>query len=351
MHESVKSGKKIPLKKIKLNPFNVLLVALSLGVLFFYIFFVDGAAEIYETVKMLKREWLLAGVLLMAVFWLLEALCLHMPLTASGPKLPFSRTFSISMIGQYFNSITPFSTGGQPMQAFYLSRDGVPVGASLSAMLVKLTVYQFVLTAYTAVILLFKTAFFFEKVNGFVFLTFLGFGLNVVVIAALICMGYFKRVAKVIGAWLVRVGAALHLVKDRYSALRGMTQEVDRFHKDIALLRRDIPLLFKMMALTALQLTAYFAVTYTVYRSFGLSSADFLSIISAQAFVLLLSSCIPLPGAVGASEGGFLLFFAIFFPKPFLVYAVLAWRLTTFYMPLVVGAGFTLLQGEKKENA
>lgn len=336
-------------KKIEYSPLNIILICLSFAVLFFYIFYIDGAKNIIATIKLLQMRWLFVGILLMIVFWYMEAICLHLPLKLFNPKQPFKNTFSISMIGQYFNSLTPFSTGGQPMQAYYMYKDGVSVGASLSSMLVKLIIYQFVLTVYSSVILIFQTSFFYHKVKGFVLWSLAGFLLNIVVIISLICMGYFKRFSTMIGSFFVKAGVALHLVRDQYSALKSMIGEVSRFHRNYRLIRENKNVVLQMMICTAFQLTAYFAVTYAIYRSFSLSEAHFFAIISAQAFVLLLSSFIPLPGAIGASEGSFYLFFGIFFPPHYLAYAILAWRLITFYMPIVVGAGFTLVRRDAPE--
>ena len=46
------------------------------------------------------------------------------------------------MIGQLFNNITPFSSGGQPMQAYELNKNGLRVSDSLCAMSMKFIITQ-----------------------------------------------------------------------------------------------------------------------------------------------------------------------------------------------------------------
>jgi uncharacterized membrane protein YbhN (UPF0104 family) len=56
-----------------------------------------------------------------------------------------------------------------------------------------------------------------------------------------------------------------------------------------------------------------------------------------ESFLFLAVSFFPLPGAAGASEGGFLLFFGQFFMAATAV-AMLIWRFLTYYMILIVGS-------------
>ena len=40
-------------------------------------------------------------------------------------KLKFQQIFQLTLITQFFNGITPFSSGGQPMEVYYLSKSGI----------------------------------------------------------------------------------------------------------------------------------------------------------------------------------------------------------------------------------
>ena len=64
------------------------------------------------------------------------------------------------MIGQLFNNLTPFSTGGQPMQAYELNKTGKCVSDSLSAMAIKFVVAQSSLLLFTFIVVIFEFDFF-----------------------------------------------------------------------------------------------------------------------------------------------------------------------------------------------
>lgn len=90
---------------------------------------------------------------LMVVYWVLESTELHLALKCFSPQQAPCDTFRATMIGQFFNCITPFASGGQPMQALYLMKKGVALSFASCSLLIKFIVYQFVLTLYSAVTL------------------------------------------------------------------------------------------------------------------------------------------------------------------------------------------------------
>ena len=97
-----------------------------------------------------------------------------------------------------------------------------------------------------------------------------------------------------------------------------------------------------LLGLTVAQLTALFAVPVAVYHAFGLTGSSAMSIICTQALVTLAVSNLPLPGAVGASEGGFVTAMALFFGPALVTPAVLLSRGISFYAFLLVSACITL---------
>ena len=95
-------------------------------------------------------------------------------------------------------------------------------------------------------------------------------------------------------------------------------------------------MIIKMLAATTIQLLVYFSITYIIYLGFGLTDTDYFTIIACQAFVLMISSFVPLPGAMGAAEGSYGSFFHDIFGD-FTLVSTFIWRFLTFYLPILVG--------------
>ena len=100
-----------------------------------------------------------------------------------------------------------------------------------------------------------------------------------------------------------------------------------------------------LFLLTIIQLSCFFSIPYFVYRSFGLNTASWLDMTLVGAFLQVMVSYFPTPGASGASEGAFYVFYPIFFPKPFIFIAMLMWRILSYYLNIGVGVLLVFLDG------
>ena len=81
-----------------------------------------------------------------------------------------------------------------------------------------------------------------------------------------------------------------------------------------------------------------------------MNSASPVDMVCSQAFVSLASAMIPLPGATGAAELAFSVFYNMFFGVAILKSALLMWRVITYYGVILVCAPFSLLTKNKKNK-
>jgi len=300
----------------------------------------------------MRPLWILAALGLMVVYWVFESLGLHLAVSRFVPTQNPGDTFCATMIGQFFNCITPFSSGGQPMQAWYLVKKGVSLSFASCSLLIKFIVYQFVLTIYSALTLLLCFKSFAGRISSIGWLIFVGFGVNLLVITGLLCLGFLRRPTEKVLYGSVSLLKKVKLISEQSSskAKERIQKELMEFYEGFAQIRQDIGGILAMSALTAVQLTAFFLIPLCIFYAFGLGKADVLLMICAGAFVLNFTSFIPLPGAAAGAEIGFHTIFSIFFPTHILSVAILFWRLLTFYLPICVGGCFTATAGIWRKN-
>ena len=300
----------------------------------------------------MRPLWILAALGLMVVYWVFESLGLHLAVSRFVPTQNPGDTFCATMIGQFFNCITPFSSGGQPMQAWYLVKKGVSLSFASCSLLIKFIVYQFVLTIYSALTLLLCFKSFAGRISSIGWLIFVGFGVNLLVITGLLCLGFLRRPTEKVLYGSVSLLKKVKLISEQAAskAKERIQKELMEFYEGFAQIRQDIGGILAMSALTAVQLTAFFLIPLCIFYAFGLGKADVLLMICAGAFVLNFTSFIPLPGAAAGAEIGFHTIFSIFFPTHILSVAILFWRLLTFYLPICVGGCFTATAGLWRKN-
>jgi len=320
---------------------------LSIGALFIliactYLYTSGQYINVYHALKSMNKWWLLSAMSLILVYWLIETKILHLLINELYKKKRFKDALKVSMIGQFFSGITPFATGGQPAQLVLLSKLKVPVGMGSSMLMSKFVIYQGILVLYAAILLIFKANLFLTNVNNLFSLVFVGFGVNLVVITALVFISVSKNTNKKVSNKIIMILYKIKLIKNIDVVQLKIAKNIEEFHQQVDILSGHKLLVFKMILLTFFQLTCYFLVPYCLYRGFGLTGVSIVDIIAATAFVLMVTSFIPMPGGSGGAEGGFYIIFGMFFIGKYIVPAILVWRIITYYMWMVIGGVWML---------
>ncbi len=336
--------------KINTNVINIALICIIFIAVLIYMFTVDDINNIITVLKSVKISWMIVGILCMLMYWILESLCLYVVTKKSYKSQKFIDSFRVSMLGQLFNSITPFSSGGQPMQAVAMVSEGKSASTSLSILLIKFIVYQATLVLYTLIVIILKYTYFRSILSNFINLAVIGFVINLLIIVFLVLIGINQNIVRKVVEWIYRLLRKIKIVKNLDEKLENVNNSISNFHEQFKIIKKEKFMIFRLTIYTTIQLTMNFLVTYAVYRAFGQSGASVSNIICAQAFLLMIMSFIPIPGAGIAAEGGFLVIFSTFFEKNTINMAVLFWRLYTFYLPIIVGAIFLFIRRKKEKK-
>ena len=324
---------------------------IGIGILTLWLLFGDAdVGVILDYFTKLSIRWTVVGFICIGLYWGLETIIQHLLVERMQKGNRLWNSFKVVMSGHFFNAITPFASGGQPMQAFIMMKQGIPLGTSASVLLSKFIIYQLTLTLYSLVVLILQLNFFVVKVKGIIYFSLIGFTINLGVVVVLIMAAFMKERAKKMGFWLVNLLHNLHLIKTSYLSKKKMFKQIDLFHENISEMSKNKRLIVRIGLLTIAQLTSYFLIPYTVYRAFGLKGTEVFVIISAAAFIVMFSSCVPIPGSSGVAEGSFFLLFQLFFPQAILPTAVLCWRIITFYVPLCLGGVITALPNQENRG-
>lgn len=343
LHEEVKPANK------KVIIFNFLLILAIFVGLFIYMINVDGIDNIRELLHQVDYRWVLAGIICLVIHWFCEASNLHTPLKKMYPNQTFKNSFKVSMLGQLFNNITPFSSGGQPMQAYELTKTGKRVSDSLSAMAIKFIITQTALVVSTVVVVLFEFSFFAELMQNYVWIAIIGFILNILAIIVVILAGIKKKMITFFTTPIIKLLGKFHIFKHPENTIEKLDKSIDNFREQFLFMKSEKKMVIKMFLTAVIQSFAYYSITYMVYRAFGNTGITFWKIIPTQAFLLLIMTFIPTPGSGLGAEGGFYLLFNSIFQQGTINMSILFWRIYTFYLPIMVGALF-LIPTKKKEN-
>lgn len=331
--------------------YNISILLIGVALLIYLCVSENGLFDLAGHIGTLHAGWLTLAAAGTLGELLLDALLIYWFTRLTDRRYPLRYALRSGMTGHFYSAITPFQTGGQPMQVFFMSRQGVDPGVSTAALIQKFLVYQSCLTAYSAFAILVFFPLFGGRVGaGFWGLALAGFCLQAAIIAALVLFSFNRRLTRRLLQFVCRLLHRLHLLPDAAQAARQWEGHLDAYHACNRQLLRHKLFLLRACFLTILQLTSLFSVSYFIYRAFGLVQATALEMLCAQAFVTMLVSVVPLPGAAGASEGGFYVFFSLFFSAGTVKSATAIWRFITYYAVILVTAPFSFLRKTDKKS-
>lgn len=336
----------------KVTILNFILIFIIFIGLLIYMITVDGIDNIIKVLNSVDYRWVLAGIGCLLIHWICETITLHIPIKKMYPNQTFKNSIRVSMIGQLFNNITPFASGGQPMQAYELTKTGKRVSDSLSAMAIKFIITQTALVITTLIVVTFEFGFFKSLMQDYIWIAIVGFAVNIVAIILVILAGINKRFITIFTNPIIKFLGKIHILKHPDKTIEKLDKSIDNFGKQFKFMKSEKKMVMQMFITSVIQSLAYYSITYMVYRAFGNSGITFWQIIPTQAFLLLIMTFIPTPGSGLGAEGGFYLLFNSIFKEGTINMSILFWRMYTFYLPILVGLLFLIPLKNKriKEN-
>ena len=331
--------------------FNISVFVLCVGMLAYFCLSENGLADLLKSAENINLSWLFMAVFCHLLNIALDAYLIYRFTKNNYPLYTFRNAMKASMVGQFFSCITPFATGGQPMQIYLMSRQGVRGGVATSGLMQKFLVYQTTLTLYSLLAILVRMDYFGQHLTPFLWsLAIFGFASQAFVIVGILLFSFSRKLTHKLLVLVFTLLSKLHIIKDADAKIKGLESQLEAFHDGNRELYKNRKLLVETYVCTAVQLTTIFIVPYCVYRSFNLSGESILNMISSQAFVTMASCFVPLPGAAGASEFSFMAFFGSQFSPETLKSAVLVWRFITYYFTMFMSAPFSRLAKQPKDG-
>lgn len=332
------------MKKILLKSFVVLSSALLLIIL---IFFTDSFDELVHIAKNAKIGWLAAGFGCMVAYWVMDAVILQIITGTMYKEQKMRDSIRVTMIGQFFHSITPFAGGGEPVQAYIMVKDGLQPGVAASIFAVKTILHEFVIVLYAVAAYAFYGAVFSAKIPQFNYFFVAGLLLNAAFLAFILLLLYKAQTAKKVLMFFCGLLKKMKLIKNMTAVDNKINCEVTSFRDGALILKRDRKSLLVLLTAQVLQFTFIFAITFFIQLAVESQRDSLPEVIAAQSIIMLLSLLVPTPGATGGVEGISYLFFEMFFRKDFIIPVILIYRLLTYYPSVLFGGLFTVLAPEK----
>ncbi len=301
----------------------------------------DDFLNITETLASANLFWIFIALLCYFVGLGFEARAYQEIIQEYQYNYSFKQSYKMLLITKFFNGITPFSSGGQPMQIYMLKKDGVRLTKATNIIIQNFIIYQAALVVLGLVALGINFYFsLFEKVVLLKHLVTIGFMMNTLVMIFLFIISFSNRFNHFMIEKGILILSKIKLVKDKEKILNSWHEKVDDFHEGATYLKQNKMLCFRTFLYNALYLVLLYVMPYFVILALTKDPITItpLEAICSSAYVLIMGSFVPIPGASGGIEYGYLRFFGNFIKGALVKASLLIWRTISYYIPMILGA-------------
>lgn len=322
---------------------NYAFIAIIIGITLIIILTSEGLKDLPELLINTNTTYLIIALFMMLGDWIFDGIILNIITRRVHGDVKFLKSLKIAIIGQYYSAITPFSTGGQPVQVYLMSKEDVSIPKGSLILFNKFIIYQMAVTFYSLIMFMLKLNFIFNNAKTAVPFVIIGFILNLLVLTGIILLFYKPECIKPIVLYIYKFLNKIGIMKDTQKYIDRLDKSMAEYMQSVEKIKEDKKTTMELLILTFIQLTFYFSITYFIYLALGLTEADFIDIIAIQSLVYMSASYIPTPGTAGASEGGYYLLFKPLFTSNLIIYALLLWRTISYYFRILVTGIVTLI--------
>ena len=325
-------------KKKKQLIANAILFVVILVVTIWFVFRDENVEEVVFAMKQMSVGHLLLAVCVAFVYVAAEGFMMWYLLRCMSGASSLKSCISCAFIGFLFSGITPSATGGQPMQLYYLKKDGNSWSFGSLALMILALMYKLVLVLFGVGIWLFWGTSLKSYLGiGYYRLFLLGLFLNSALVAGLLMVMLTPSVVRLLidkAEWLA---VKLHIMKKAGSKSARLDHFMGNYQGALRYLKQHKERMVVILLATVLQRVLVFALTYIVYRGMGLQGTACTTIMWLQASVYIAVDMLPIPGAQGITEAMYRHVFLTIFGVGSVTASMCISRGVSFYLMLLVG--------------
>lgn len=280
-----------------------------------------------------------AGLLVLA--WIVDAGRLHAICRAMGYRISIRSALRTNFLGYFLSAITPFASGGGPLQVYSLTRSGVPIGYGTAAVLLSGFLAHSTL-AMTGIYLVFFSNVplrFDPRIDQWIRAGVLLYAGGLLTLAFLVWhVERGRRFIQAVVRWVLRFTSDKRRVRTAAAAVDRVIVDLHQGLRSAARRRR-----WALLGLVAyfIYFATYFSIVPTLAAGLGATPPHW-NIVGLLVPVYMFASVLPTPGGTGGLEFGLARGLIGYLPAAQIGVIVAVWRLLTYYTVVAVSGTVVL---------
>jgi uncharacterized protein (TIRG00374 family) len=335
--------KKSTIKMIRNLIFFILLIVFT----FWFIFKDQDINELIKTIQSVNIGYVLIGAFFMFMTYIMEAYNVRSVLVALGErKIPILKALKFTWIGFFFSAITPAATGGQPVEIYYMTKDGIKGANGTMTMLLQLIGFQVATLTYSVIFAVLNADL---LKDGIIWFYLLGLAINGFALIMMIFGTFSNKTAHKLLGLVIKILKRIK-VKNLEGKQKKLEEGLKQYSESAKFIKKNKIVFVKAILRVFVQIFIFHSIPYFIYRAFGLNELSFIRLFAMQAVLYTTVSGIPLPGSIGVSETLFLKIFGLAFGSTLLSSAMLLYRFASFYLYVIIFAVISFIVATKTKD-
>ena len=358
LKQAEKSVTKEKTKKKKLWSWLIVFVNIAVVAIIFANQFASGEAVGFFDLFKQPANWSYLGIALLLTIasMVLDATKTYNLIWISTHRHRPFLAYKSTALCRYYDAITPMSTGGEPFQIYYLKNRGVRGEVATSIPIVKSLFWQIGNSIIAVFFLLFNSGAYANKNPIIITIAWISVAFNVIVLSVIFMLSLSKKIGPRIVIGVLKLLAKMHIIKNYQLTFRKVMRFVLNYQTCMRSFASNIFTVLLQLVLAMGEILVVLLIPYFVYRTFPAAGTNYsaVDIMTMTVICNMVSFIIPIPGGAGAAEFSFLTMFESLFPADVKVWALLIWRILTYYSILIRGILITIydgVYGNKKSEA
>ncbi|AEX85142.1 hypothetical protein XO10_03570 [Marinitoga sp. 1135] len=298
---------------------------------------ISGFTGFYENIKafaFFNWKFLLIALLVIILKWFIESFIIKILLK----DISIKHALNFTLIGQFYSYLTPFYTGGQPIQILYISRFGIDPARATAIILFKTFLFQIILASFGV----FSTIYSILYLNiDVIIASIIGTLLNLLAVFLIIFYIINQNASIKTTLYFANLLKKIGLLKNPEKYIDTIIEKVKTFILIFKEEAKNFKKITLIVFLSILQFSCSFMVLPIILQGYGINIS--LNTISRSIITQISSSIIPTPGTAGGAEGIFLLLFKDILNIHKLNATIVLWRFSIYYFVLLIGGIVVLL--------
>lgn len=249
-----------------------------------------------------------------------------------------------SIVGRYWDNITPFGSGGQFAQVAHGRKKNVDGDVTTSVVIGKymLSMIAFCGLGIAALFIPIDT---FSSGTIIKILAIVGVVANLVVTLFIWIVSTNRKLCSIIVIGGLKLLHKMHIVKNFNRALYKSMRFIRQYQNAFKYFVKKPWVIISEVLLSFIDMVAMAMISYLIYLAFNFpyNNVSVFPILAMSFLCSFATSYIPIPGGSGVAEISFAALFSKLFTDGTTFWALVMWRVFTYYLIIVIGFIFTLI--------